>query len=132
MSVSTDSREALSNGKRRTESSNSSLTESLASDATAEALTALKPATDEASTEELTAEELRARTDSTPVAWVDRRLTDLFDRVNLLLGDAQAEDGKYRPKCPETLEQAAISREEVEGLTLKYLAARGVASGRQI
>ena len=132
MSVSAQSREALPIGESRSENSKASLTESLACDATAKALTTLKPDTDEASTDELTAEELRARTDSTPVAWVDRRLTDLFDRVNLLLGDAQAEDGKYRPKCPETLEQAAMSREEVEGLTLKYLAARGVASGRQI
>ncbi|MFM9963368.1 MAG: AAA family ATPase [Planctomycetaceae bacterium] len=72
------------------------------------------------------------RTDSAPVAWVDRRLTDLFERVNQLLGDAQAEEGVYRPKCPETIEEAGLAREEIEGLILKYLAARGVASGRQI
>ncbi len=72
------------------------------------------------------------RTDSAPVAWVDRRLTDLFDRVNQLLGDAQAEEGVYRPKCPATIEEAGLTREEVEGLALKYLAVRGVASGRQI
>lgn len=76
--------------------------------------------------------ELPDRTDSAPVAWVDRRLTDLFERVNKLLGDADAEEGVYRPKCPETIEQSGLTREEVEGLALKYLAARGVASARQI
>lgn len=85
-----------------------------------------------APTDDATADELRERTDSAPVAWVDRRLTDLFDRVNQLLGDAQADDGAYRPKCPEALEQAGMTHEEVESLVLKYLAARGVASGRQI
>lgn len=77
-------------------------------------------------------DELPERTDSAPVAWVDRRLTDLFDRVNQLLGDAQADEGVYRPKCPETIEESGLTREEVEGLILKYLAARGVGSGRQI
>jgi hypothetical protein len=72
------------------------------------------------------------RTDSAPVAWVDRRLTDLFDRVNQLLGAPQEDTGGYRPKCPTTIEEAGLTREEVEGLILKYLAARGTASGRQI
>lgn len=85
-----------------------------------------------APTDDVAADELRERTDSAPVAWVDRRLTDLFERVNQLLGDAQADDGAYRPKCPETIEQAGMTREEIESLVLKYLAARGVASGRQI
>lgn len=84
------------------------------------------------SAEESETDELRERTDSAPVAWVDRRLTDLFERVNQLLGDAEADEGVYRPKCPETLDAAGLTREEVEGLILKYLAARGVASGRQI
>ena len=82
--------------------------------------------------DDVESEEHPLRTDSAPVAWVDRRLTDLFDRVNQLLGDAQAEEGVYRPKCPETIEAAGLTHEEVEGLILKYLAARGVASGRQI
>ena len=82
--------------------------------------------------DDVESEEHPLRTDSAPVAWVDRRLTDLFDRVNQLLGDAQADEGVYRPKCPETIEEAGLTREEVEGLILKYLTARGVASGRQV
>ena len=82
--------------------------------------------------DDVESEEHPLRTDSAPVAWVDRRLTDLFDRVNQLLGDAQADEGVYRPKCPETIEEAGLTRDEVEGLILKYLAARGVASGRQV
>jgi predicted ATPase with chaperone activity len=77
-------------------------------------------------------EQRPARTDSQPVAWVDRRLSDLFDRVNKLLGEAEQEGEGYRPRCPETLEQTGLARQEVEGLILKYVAARGVASGRQI
>ena len=73
-----------------------------------------------------------ARTDTTPVAWIDRRLTELFDRVNQLLGDAQVDDGTYRPKCPTSVEQSGLVREELEGFVLKFLAARGVASGRQV
>lgn len=76
--------------------------------------------------------EAPTRTDSAPVAWADRRLTDLFNRVNKLLGPTETEDAGYRPACPETIEQAGLTREDVEGLTLKYLAARGMASGRQI
>jgi hypothetical protein len=76
--------------------------------------------------------QLPARTDSQPVAWADRRLSELFDRVNKLLGEAEQEGEGYRPRCPETLEQTGLTREEVEGLILKYVAARGVATGRQI
>lgn len=77
-------------------------------------------------------EDVPERTDAEPVAWVDRRLTDLFDRVNKLLGDAQTDDGTFRPVAPNTLDEAGLSREEVEGLALKYIYARGVASTRQI
>ena len=72
------------------------------------------------------------RTDANPVAWVDRRLTDLFERVNKLLGDADSEDDAYRPKAPETLEQSGLNRDEIERLILKYIYARGCASGRQV
>ncbi len=94
----------------------------------------LRPSSDEfESPDELDLEDHQpARTDSAPVAWVDRRLSDLFDRVNQLLGDAQADDNVYRPKCPQTIEAAGLTAEEIEGLILKYLAARTTASGRQI
>ena len=86
--------------------------------------------------EALSAESLPERTDAEPVAWVDRRLTDLFDRVNKLLGDAVGEtvneDETFRPKAPDTLEQSGLNREEVESLILKFLYTRGVASGRQV
>ena len=82
--------------------------------------------------DEATSTTLSNRTDSDPVAWVDRRLTDLFERVNKLLGDATTEDDAFRPKAPETLEQSGLNRDEIERLILKYIYARGVASGRQV
>ncbi len=82
--------------------------------------------------EALIANAVRERTDAEPVAWVDRRLTDLFERVNKLLGATETADTSYRPKAPETLDQAGLSREEVESLIIKYLYARGSASGRQV
>ena len=90
---------------------------------------------DEAKLDAAATSEIPERTDAEPVAWVDRRLTDLFDRVNKLLGDAAgetAEDEKFRPKAPDTLEQSGLNREEIESLILKYLYTRGVASGRQV
>ncbi len=41
-------------------------------------------------------------------------MTDLFERVHKLLGDSEQEGGVYRPKCPETIEQSGLTREEVE------------------
>ena len=92
-------------------------------------------AVDEAKPDAAATSEIPDRTDAEPIAWVDRRLTDLFDRVNKLLGDAAgetAEDERFRPKAPDTLEQSGLNREEIESLILKYLYTRGVASGRQV
>jgi len=92
-------------------------------------------AVDGAKPDDAATSEIPDRTDAEPVAWVDRRLTDLFDRVNKLLGDAAgetAEDERFRPKAPDTLEQSGLNREEIESLILKYLYTRGVASGRQV
>lgn len=92
-------------------------------------------AVDEAKPGAAATSEIPDRTDAEPIAWVDRRLTDLFDRVNKLLGDAAgetAEDERFRPKAPDTLEQSGLNREEIESLILKYLYTRGVASGRQV
>ena len=86
--------------------------------------------------DETASESIPDRTDADPVAWVDRRLTDLFDRVNKLLGDAAGtennEEASFRPKAPDTLEQSGLNREEIESLILKFLYTRGVASGRQV
>ncbi|MCX7421357.1 MAG: AAA family ATPase [Planctomycetia bacterium] len=86
--------------------------------------------------DETASESIPDRTDADPVAWVDRRLTDLFDRVNKLLADAAGtennEEASFRPKAPDTLEQSGLNREEIESLILKFLYTRGVASGRQV
>ena len=61
------------------------------------------------------------------------RLAELFDRVSSLLGDSQLEgDAPFRPPAPETIAQTGLAEEEVERLILKYLVARGSATGRQI
>ncbi|MCA9117111.1 MAG: AAA family ATPase, partial [Planctomycetaceae bacterium] len=62
----------------------------------------------------------------------DSGLRDLFDRVNSLLGGASEGEGPFRPRVPETLEQAALTEEEVERIVLKFLLARGSGTGRLI
>ena len=60
-------------------------------------------------------------------------LTDLFDRVNQLLGGPRLGPGDaFRPLAPETLEDAGLTFEEVERLILKFLLSKGSATGRQI
>jgi hypothetical protein len=62
------------------------------------------------------------------------RLSELFDRVNTLLGgNANQDPGEtFRPKTPETLTETGLSFEEVERLILKFLLAKGSARGRAI
>ncbi len=61
------------------------------------------------------------------------RLSDLFDRVNTLLGEAEIDPNEtFRPKIPETLEETGLIFEEIERLILKYLYSKGAATGRQI
>ncbi len=72
------------------------------------------------------------RSDVTPVAWKDKRLSDLFQRVNKLLGSNPSETGVYRPESPATLEASGLTRQDVELLILKYVYSRGSASGRQV
>jgi len=62
----------------------------------------------------------------------DSYLAELFDRVSNLLGDEGDERFHFVPKSPESLEEAGLSEDDVERLILKYLLARGLASGRQI
>lgn len=60
-------------------------------------------------------------------------LSELFDRVTLLLGEGHlCPDEPFRPKAPESLEESGLIYDDVERLVLKYLFLRGTASGRQI
>lgn len=61
------------------------------------------------------------------------RLSELFDRVNSLLG-GKAGDGSevFRPACPETLADTGLTGEDVERLVLKFMLAKGTAPGRAI
>src|SRR5262249_6412216 len=61
------------------------------------------------------------------------RLSELFDRVNTLLGSNNQDAGEaFRPKAPETLDETGLTFEEVERLILKFLLAKGSARGRAI
>jgi predicted ATPase with chaperone activity len=62
------------------------------------------------------------------------RLSELFDRVNTLLGSTSQQDSEqpFRPKAPETLEETGLTFEEVERLILKFLLAKGSGRGRGI
>lgn len=59
-------------------------------------------------------------------------LSELFERVNKLLGSQDKNDGPYRPRSPENLDETRLTQDEVERLALKYLLAKGTSSGRGI
>ena len=60
-------------------------------------------------------------------------IDDLLARVDGLLGDAAGDaDGPWKPVVPQTLRDTGLSPEDVERLTLKFLNAKGSASGREI
>ncbi|HTI50680.1 MAG TPA: hypothetical protein VL475_07010, partial [Planctomycetaceae bacterium] len=60
-------------------------------------------------------------------------LNQLFERVNMLLGQAQPADEKhFVPQEPQTLADTGLGTEDIEKLILKYLLARGSAIGRRI
>ncbi len=64
---------------------------------------------------------------------VDDHLSELFERVNRLLGANQDNaTEQFVPQAPESLEQTGLSFDDVERLVLKFLSARGSATGRQI
>jgi predicted ATPase with chaperone activity len=74
-----------------------------------------------------------AAADANPVVKRHSHLSELFDRVNNLLGGARAAQPEaFRPPVPETLEQTQLTFEEVERLVLKYLLSKGSSSGRVI
>ncbi|MBX3437049.1 MAG: AAA family ATPase [Planctomycetaceae bacterium] len=60
------------------------------------------------------------------------QLSELFERVNNLLGGTNVSDEKFYPTSPETLDEARLTSEDVERLVLKFLLQRGSASGREI
>src|SRR5690606_1575609 len=60
------------------------------------------------------------------------QLSELFERVNNLLGGSGVGDDEFYPTCPESLEEASLTSEDVERLVLKFLLQRGSASGREI
>tara|TARA_R110002111_G_scaffold248400_1_gene312070 strand:+ start:92370 stop:93962 length:1593 start_codon:yes stop_codon:yes gene_type:complete len=63
----------------------------------------------------------------------DQHLSQLFNRVqSLLKGDADDDQGKFIPRCPETLDESGLSQDEIERLILKFLLAKGTQTGRQI
>lgn len=68
-----------------------------------------------------------------PLPGAPPQLSALFDRVNSLLGSpTSGREGPYAPTAPETLDQAGLTTEDVERLTLKFLLVKGSASGRTI
>ena len=60
------------------------------------------------------------------------QLTELFERVSSLLGGSKEEDDVFRPRSPETLQETGLRFEEVERLILKFLLAKGSATGRGV
>jgi len=61
------------------------------------------------------------------------QLNDLFERVHTLLGsDHHAEGDIWSPPEPETIEDTGLGFEEIERLVLKFLMARGAATGRAV
>ena len=63
----------------------------------------------------------------------DSQLVALFDRVEALLGApaASAEEPWY-PRAPERLEDTGLAASDVERLILKFLFAKGAATGRAV
>lgn len=60
-------------------------------------------------------------------------LDALFARVSDLLGEPEADsDEPWKPPVPETMADTGLVDEDVERIVLKFLSARGSASGRQI
>lgn len=62
----------------------------------------------------------------------NKQLEELFERVHSLLGDTAGENASFKPKIPESLEEAKLNEDEVEKLVLKFLLQKGSASGREI
>ena len=60
-------------------------------------------------------------------------LEELFNRVSSLLGDMQPDaNEQFRPRVPNSLEEARLTEEDVERLIFKYLLLKGSGSGREL
>lgn len=59
------------------------------------------------------------------------QLSELFDRVNDLMGGART-DEKFYPKVPGNLRETKLTAEEIEKLVLKFLLNRGSGTGREL
>lgn len=63
----------------------------------------------------------------------DSQLVALFDRVEALLGaPAATAEEPWFPRVPERLEETGLTASDVERLVLKYLFAKGAATGRAV
>ncbi len=63
----------------------------------------------------------------------DSQLVALFDRVEALLGAPTAKtDEAWFPRVPERLEETGLAASDIERLRLKFLLARGSATGRTV
>lgn len=63
----------------------------------------------------------------------DSQLVALFDRVEALLGSpTAAAEEPWFPRCPERLEETGLTANDIERLILRYLLARGSATGRAV
>jgi hypothetical protein len=60
------------------------------------------------------------------------QLSELFERVNTLLGGCASPDNEFRPRSPESIAETGLTNEEIEKLALKFLQQKGSASGRQV
>ncbi len=90
---------------------------------------------DDAATDEEAAndESEKQSGNSRPAVRHNLELTELFSRVNDLLGGGSANaDEPFQPVETETLQETGLTSEEVERLVLKFLLQKGSALGRQI
>ena len=61
------------------------------------------------------------------------QLSELFERVNHLLGDGEGDRQEaFRPIVPKNLAESRLTEEDVERLVLKFLLSRGSGAGRLI
>jgi hypothetical protein len=60
------------------------------------------------------------------------QLSELFNRVNRLLGDQFDPDEGFKPRVPESLAETKLTFEEVERILLKFLLAKGSGTGREL
>ncbi len=81
----------------------------------------------------IVAKESPADRPADPAAPTGAHLTQLFERVNQLLGPTPGHaEEQYKPPEPQSLTETNLTNEEVEKLIYKFLLARGSAAGRKI